>query len=95
MPDLTRRKVNDAPESWAIFYGDIDVGRISQRMGAPRSEPQWQWFMGFQPGPPPGTAIVQVADTFEAAREAFGKAWPTYLADRTDDEFAEYRRWQE
>lgn len=98
MPDaplLTRRKVSEKPESWHIYYeGDVLAGVISQRSGAPKSEPQWNYFVGFYPGSNPGDQIVGTAETFEEACAEFEKGWAIFLAKRTPEDFEEYRQWQ-
>jgi hypothetical protein len=35
MPAVTRKRTNDRPETWHIFYGDVRVGVIVERSGAP------------------------------------------------------------
>jgi hypothetical protein len=40
MPELTRRRDPDAQqETWLIYYGDVRVGVIAERIGNPDSTP--------------------------------------------------------
>lgn len=48
MPTLTRRRDKD-PESWRIFYGDIEIGWVGERAGVPVDVEQWGWHCGFFP----------------------------------------------
>lgn len=90
MPALTRRREPDRhQECWHIYYGDIPVGRITERAGVPVDVDQWEWAIGFYPVDhgPGGTA-----ETFEQARAAFEAAWLDYLHRCTEADFAENRR---
>ena len=51
MPELTRRRDPEAQQgTWLIYYGDVRVGVIAERVGDPDSTPGWQWNCGFYPG---------------------------------------------
>jgi hypothetical protein len=52
MPALTRKRVNDRPETWHVRCAGVRVGVIVERSGAPPSSDQWQWICGFYPGIP-------------------------------------------
>jgi hypothetical protein len=95
MPNLTRRRVNDSPESWHIFYAGVRVGTISERRGNPAGTDPWQWTCGFYPGGQPGADRYGTAPTFDAARDAFAQAWPDYLAKHTEADLQENRDWQQ
>ncbi len=93
MPVLTRRRSTDANhESWLIFYGDLPVGVIAERVGNPTDTPQWHWRCGFYPGSRPGECTTGTAASFEEARAAFEAAWRVFLGGRTEADFAAYGR---
>jgi hypothetical protein len=73
MSALTRRRSKDDPhrETWLIYFGDVRVGSIGRRAGAPNSAPQWGWSCGFYPGTEPGEHCGGIAETFDEARDAF------------------------
>ncbi len=92
MPELTRRRYYRRPEEcWHVYYGDVHVGTIAGRSGAPAESPQWEWSCGFYPGTEPGQYRAGDAETFELARAAFGRAWEALLATRTEADFQEWR----
>jgi hypothetical protein len=92
MHALTRRRQKDrAQESWHIYYGDVCVGWIGERAGAPKNFERWGWHCGFHPVSHRGIRFYGVAETFEEARGAFEKAWRRYLSACTDADFDEYR----
>ena len=47
MPNLTRRRVNDGPETWHIHYAGVQVGMIIERSGNPTHTDRWEWDCGF------------------------------------------------
>jgi hypothetical protein len=54
MTALTRRRNPEAPdERWHIYYGDVRVGTIATKTGAPFGVDQWGWDCGFYPGSHP------------------------------------------
>jgi hypothetical protein len=91
MPALTRKRAYDRPETWHVYYGDVRVGVIVERVGAPPGSDQWQWVCGFYPRSNPGECTNGTAATFEQARAGFERAWPVFLAKRTEADFAEWR----
>jgi hypothetical protein len=91
MPALTRKRVNDQPETWHVHYAGVRVGVIIERSGAPPSSDQWQWCCGFYPGSHPGEDRHCTAVTFDAARAAFEAAWRDYLPNRSDADFEGWR----
>lgn len=94
-PQLTRRRVPDVPrEVWEVWYGDVRVGSIGERAGAPKHQPPWQWYCGFYPGSEPNEHRSGVAESFEAARAAFQSAWEAFLPKRKPADFEEWRRQQ-
>jgi hypothetical protein len=50
VPNLTRKRVNNSPETWHIHYAGVSVGVIAERSGAPSSADQWEWHCSFYPG---------------------------------------------
>jgi hypothetical protein len=92
MPTLSRKRVNDRPETWHVLYAGVRVGVIVERSGAPPSSDQWQWVCGFYPGSNPGDDRRGTSATFEAARAAFEAAWRDYLPKRTEADFEEWRQ---
>ncbi len=42
MPALTRKRVNDRPETWHVHYAGVRVGVIVERSGAQPSSDLWQ-----------------------------------------------------
>ncbi|MGJ5149907.1 hypothetical protein [Bradyrhizobium sp. HKCCYLR1023] len=90
---LTRRRALDAQEeTWQVMYGDVEAGAIARRIGNPAGTSPWQWFCGFYPGSHPGEQTAGAAETFDDARAAFEQAWAAFLAKRTPEDFAAYRR---
>jgi hypothetical protein len=47
MPNLTRKRVNDRPETWHIHYAGVQVGMIIERSGNPTHTDRWEWDCGF------------------------------------------------
>lgn len=83
MPNLTRRRSADHEDCWLIYYGDVQAGTISRRVG---TDP-WEWVCGFYPG----EIQSDTAATFDDARADFGSAWAVFLAGRTDADFQAWR----
>jgi hypothetical protein len=74
-PALTRRRLNERFESWGIFYGEVQVGGLSQHIGV-GSTMIWQWSCGFYPGCDRRTQMsAGNALTFEEAKAEFQKSW--------------------
>lgn len=88
---LTRRRLNDDPETWAIMYGDVRVGTIGRRSGVPDHVDQWQWHSGFYPGCGPGEIENGSGATYDEAKERFTVAWERLLPLKTADDFQEWR----
>src|SRR6266851_1671071 len=54
MPALARRRSPDATdECWHVYFGDVHIGTIAMRTGAPHDEDPWGWNCGFYPGSHP------------------------------------------
>lgn len=87
-----RRDPEAHQETWHVYCGDVHVGTISMRSGIPVDEDPWGWTCGFYPGSEPGEYLSGTAATFDQARAEFGKAWPVFLAKRTDTDFTAFRR---
>jgi hypothetical protein len=93
MPALTRRRDSDRhQESWRVFYGDIEIGRIGQRAGVPVDVEQWGWQCGFSPAIDRCLRAGGTAATLEQARADFAEAWANYLPRCTEADFEGYRR---
>lgn len=91
-PRLTRRRDRKARlERWRIWFDGVQVGAIGRRSGVPNHVPQWEWSCGFYPGSEPGEHRDGVAETYEAAREAFQRAWAEYLPRRSPADFDAWR----
>jgi hypothetical protein len=91
MPALTRKRVNDQPETWNVYYAGVRAGVICERSGAPPTSDPWQWSCGFYPGSNPGEDRYDTAASFEAAHSAFEAAWREYLPKRSEADFQEWR----
>jgi hypothetical protein len=91
MPSLTRKRVNDRPETWHVHYAGVRVGVIVERSGAPPSSDPWQWCCGFYPGSEPGEQRYGTSASFETARAAFEAAWHDYLPNLSDADFQAWR----
>ena len=51
MPELTRRQSADHRHNcWHIYFGDVHVGTIAERVGNPHDTDPWEWSCGFYPG---------------------------------------------
>jgi hypothetical protein len=70
----------------------IYAGTIAKAVGLPNGATQWTWQAGFYPGSKPGETKTGSADTFEAARAAFERAWLAFAATRTE---ADYQAWRD
>jgi hypothetical protein len=70
----------------------VRVGVIAKRVGNPDSTPGWQWACGFYPRSHLAERTSGLAQSFDEVRRAFGAAWRIFLANRTEADFAEYRR---
>jgi hypothetical protein len=93
MPELTRRRSTDAREEcWHVYYGDIHVGTIALRSGAPVDVDQWGWILGFYPGTEVGEYRDGTAETFNLARADFEAAWKALLPTLAD---AHFQRWRD
>lgn len=93
MRTLTRRPDKDPQrEGWFVYFGDVRVGYIGKRSGAPLHEPQWSWSCGFYPGCDPGQQTHGTGVDFDDARAEFEKAWARLSATRTE---AHYQIWRQ
>jgi hypothetical protein len=92
MPALTRKRVYDRPETWHIFYGEVRVGVIVERSGAPPTAPRWQWCCGL--GLKPHDQRSDTSPTFDAARAAFAMAWGDLRVTSSDlDAWRDQEAW--
>jgi hypothetical protein len=92
MPNLTRRRSDNPHQvTWHVYYGDVHVGTIGERAGAPVDVDQWQWSCGFYPGLHPGQHRYGTAISFEEARAGFEADWKDLLPEIPDGAFEEYR----
>lgn len=96
MPALTRRRIDDLrQETWQIYFGDVPIGTIGTRAGAPIHVDQWGWSCGFYPGLHPGRHKYGTAGTFEQARTDFQAAWTEMLPAIPEGAFAEWRLYRD
>jgi hypothetical protein len=92
MPELTRLRSADRRHNcWHIYFGDVHVGTITERVRNPHDTDQWEWNCGFYPGSEPGEIQSDTAATFEEARAAFELAWRVFLSKRTEADFQAWR----
>ena len=92
MTALTRRRYPERHNCWHIYFGDVQVGAIVERVGQPHDEDVWEWNCGFYPGSKPGECTVGTAASFEKARANFEGAWAVYSANRRE---ADYQAWRD
>jgi len=96
MPALTRRRSADHRHNcWHVYYGDVRVGAIAERVGNPHDTDPWEWSCGFYPGSHPRECTNGTAATFDEARADFCTAWQVFLSNRTKADFQEWRDQQE
>ena len=82
MSALTRRRSDNPHQvTWHVYYGDVHVGTIGERAGAPVDVDQWQWSCGFYPGLHPGQHRYGTAISFEEARAGFEADWNDLLPE--------------
>jgi hypothetical protein len=88
MTALTRRRDREVhKECWHVYFGDVRVGTISIKSGAPSDVDQRGWFCGFYPGSHPREHLVGSAPDFERARADFEAAWQIFSAKRTEADY--------
>jgi hypothetical protein len=80
------------PKCRHIYYGDVHVGTIAERVGNPHDTDPQGWNCGFYPGSRPGEHQSDTSATFEEARADFGSAWQVFLSKRTEADFQEVAR---
>ncbi|MBR1238174.1 hypothetical protein [Bradyrhizobium sp. AUGA SZCCT0182] len=76
-------------DCWHVYYGDVQVGTIGKRAGAPNNVDQWGWTCGFHPATQRGVFASGTAVDFETARLAFERAWQTIQPSCTEADFAQ------
>ena len=89
---IRRRDPNARKESWAILYGDVQVGTIGIAAGVPTHGHRWVWRCGLPQVIVRDLRTAGAAATFEDGRADFEAAWSTYLPRCTEADFDEYRR---
>jgi hypothetical protein len=90
--ELTRRRSADHRHNcWHIYYGDVRVGTIAERIGNPHDTDPWEWNRGFYPGSHPREHQSDTAPTFEQARAEFECASQVLLSNRTEADFQAWR----
>jgi hypothetical protein len=102
--DASRRIMGDARphppprsrtrhERWRVFYGNVQVGTIGERVGVPKDVDQWGWICGFYPRASYGLKYRDGSSpTLEEACADFDAAWRLYLSGCTAEDFAVWRR---
>ena len=88
MPELTRHRSEHNRQCSHIYYGDVHVGTIAERIGNPHDTDPWEWSCGFYPGSHPGEHQSDTTATFEEARADFEHAWQVFLSNRTEADFS-------
>jgi hypothetical protein len=85
---LTRRrsKDNHHRETRHIYFGDVHVGSIGERVGIPVGVDRWGWLCGLYPGFDPGQHRHGTAPTFAEARAAFEADWHALVPEGAFDE---------
>src|SRR6266446_8324910 len=92
MPTLARRRSADHRHNCChIYYGDVHVGTIAERVGNPHDTDPWERSCGFYPGSHPSEHRSDTAATFEEARADFERAWHVYLSKRAAADFQAWR----
>ena len=92
MPALTRRRSADhRHKCWHIYYGDVHVRTIAERVGNPHDTDPWEWNCGFYPGSHPGEHQSDTTATSDDARADFERAWQVFLSKRTEADFQKWR----
>jgi len=81
-PHLIRRPDPHRRDGWLIYCADVHVGSISRAVGVPGAAERWTWSCGFYPGSKPGEQTHGTADTFDAARADFERAWLVFASRR-------------
>ena len=76
---------------WHIYYGDVHVGTIAERVGNPHDTDSWEWSCGFYPGSYPGEHQSDTTATFEEARADFEHALQVFLSNRAEADFQAWR----
>ena len=75
-----------------VYFGDVRIIHIGFVPGVPTQAPQWRCTCGFYPGCDPSQHTSGTAETFEAARVGFQRAWQKLSATRTVAHFELWRR---
>jgi hypothetical protein len=91
MPTLSRKRVNDRPQTWHVHYAGARVGMIIERSGVANTTEPWEWYCGFYPGCGPGEHRYGHAANLNAARATFEAAWNELLPTRTEADFQAWR----
>ncbi len=71
MPTLTRRRSAHRQQCWHIYYGDVHVGTIAERVGNPHDTDPWEWSCGFYPSSHPREHQSETAATFDARAASY------------------------
>jgi hypothetical protein len=92
MPPLNRRRSeNPHHVTWHVYYGDVRVGTIGERVGVPVDVDQWEWSCGFYPGLHPGQHRYGTVPSFDEARAGFEADWNNLLPQIPEGAFEEWR----
>ena len=89
MPTLTRKRVNDRPETWHIRYAGVSVGMILERSGVAKARIRGNGVVASTPAAGRERIDTDRATNFDAARAGFEAAWREYLPTRTEADFQE------
>jgi hypothetical protein len=92
MPALTRRRSDNPHQvTWHVYYGDVHVGTIGERVGVPVEADQWKWSCGFYPGCEPDEHRHGTAPDFFTVRRELEIAWRELSAIKTEVDYQEWR----
>jgi hypothetical protein len=92
MPELSRRRSQDHRQvCWEIYYGDIHVGTIVERVGNPHDTEPWEWRCGFYHGSRPGECTSGTSESFDQARADFELDGRCFCLKLTEADFQAWR----
>jgi hypothetical protein len=92
-PTLTRlRSADQRHKCWHIYYGDVHVGTIAERVGNPHDTDPWEWNCGFYPGSHPGEHQSDTTATFDDARADFETRVPGVFVEAPRGRFSKMAR---
>jgi hypothetical protein len=79
MPLDLKPNIDGGPADFNVMHGELIVGRLYQRGGAPSVGTEWLWALNGVPFGPPETAITGPAATRDGALTALTERWSKWL----------------